>query len=389
MTSRERLLGAFNEGDIDRTPITVFISDTDISDGLADTVIKTRTEDRISDLIKFHEILDIDTMLRVSSDIYEPLAFDRESESWKNVWEPLSGGKYLIHRIITPEGEIKEVFNTEGEDFHGNSCVKNWMKLRNVRIEALVKTAGDLKLIKKYRPLIQPYCLEHISQIKNRLGNKGIILPRASSSVFSYAAGLLKLEDLLVAPLMQAEFYHELMDFCMQDVIAVSQKVLDSGGDVVRIIGNMANCGIMSDKYYLDHVLPFEKQLIDFVTSRGGKILFHNCGKSSSLLKIYREMLGGHALESLSTASTGGDINSLADARKLLGDHVVMVGNFDQVGLLRYGTKEQIRERVRQIFDETRGDRKFIFSTSDSFVPQTPYENIKIMIEAAREEAAK
>jgi uroporphyrinogen decarboxylase len=100
-------------------------------------------------------------------------------------------------------------------------------------------------------------------------------------------------------------------------------------------------------------------------------------------------MLDGQAIESLSTAGSGGDVTSLKEAREALGDRVVMVGNFDQVNLLRQGTTDQIKTAVQKIFDETRGDHRFIFSTSDSIVPGTPKENIEALVEAALECACK
>jgi uroporphyrinogen-III decarboxylase len=99
-------------------------------------------------------------------------------------------------------------------------------------------------------------------------------------------------------------------------------------------------------------------------------------------------MLDGQALESLSTAGSGGDVVHLKSARECLGDNVVMVGNFDQVNLLKQGSQEDIRKRVRQIFQETMGDRRFIFSTSDSIVPGTPGDNVRALAEAALECAA-
>ncbi|MHC4620198.1 MAG: uroporphyrinogen decarboxylase family protein [Planctomycetota bacterium] len=82
-------------------------------------------------------------------------------------------------------------------------------------------------------------------------------------------------------------------------------------------------------------------------------------------------------------------MTSLKEARALLGDGVVMVGNFDQVHLLRQGTTDQIKTAVRKIFEETKGDHRFIFSTSDSIVPGTPKENIETLVEAALECADK
>ncbi|MBA7712108.1 hypothetical protein ES703_121078 [subsurface metagenome] len=334
MTSRERLLSVFNGRTPDRTPITLFVTDTDIEDGPPDCIIEKRTGDTIADLIRFHEILGIDIALRISTNVFEPIGFDRDSDNWKNIWEFSEDKKYLTHRIITPGGELQEAFNVEGEDFHGDPS-RDWMKLRNVRTESLVKGLEDLRIIKKYRLGIPAYDFGHIGTVQKRLGDRGIVLPRVPSSVFNSAFGLRKLKDLLVDPIMDPGFYKELMEFCTDDVIGVGRQIVKEGGDVMRVVGNVAHDGMMSSKFYLEH------------------------------------------------------ITSLKSAREVLGEGVVMVGNFDQVHLLKEGTREDIRREVEKIFEQTSGDSRFIFSTSDSIVPGTPKENIEALVEFALECSTK
>ncbi|MHC4259051.1 MAG: uroporphyrinogen decarboxylase family protein [Planctomycetota bacterium] len=382
MTSRERLLNVLNGRTPDRTPVTLFVTDTDIEDGPPDCIIGNRTGDTIGDLIRFHEILGIDIMLRISTDVYEPIGFECDTESWKNVWESSDDKKHLIHKIITPEGELREAFNLEGEEFHREPS-EDWMKLRNVRTEPLIKGPGDLERAKKFRPSIPAYAFSNIVKVAQRLGDRGIVLPRVPSSVFNSAYGLRKLEDLFVDPIVNPGFYKNLMEFCTDDVIHVGEQIVKAGGDVMRVVGNVANSAMVSCEFYLEHISPYEKRYIDALTCGGCKVLFHNCGQCASLLRAYRSMLDGQALESLSTHPSGGDIDSLKSAREALGDSIVMVGNFDQVHLLREGTKEDIRREVSKIFEETRGDNRFIFSTSDSIVPGTPKENIEALVEFA------
>jgi hypothetical protein len=384
MTSRERLLNVLNGNTPDRTPITLFITDTDIEDGPPDCIIEKRSGDTIGDLIRFHEILGIDIMLRISVDVFEPICFDRDSENWRNGWEFSDDKKHLTHKITTPNGELKEVFNVEGEDFHGDPS-EDWMKLRNVRVESLVKGPDDLRIVKECRAVIPTYDFSHIGRVQRRLGERGTVLPRVPSSVFNSAYGLRKLEDLLVDPIVNPSFYRELMELCTNDVIDVGKQVVKAGGDVMRVVGNVANSGMVSSQFYLEHIYPYEKRYVDALTSDGCKVLFHNCGQCASLLEVYRTMLDGQALESLSTPPSGGDITSLENAREVLGDGVVMVGNFDQVHLLKEGTKDDIQKEVHKIFEQTRGNSRFIFSTSDSIVPGTPKENIEALVEFALE----
>jgi len=382
MDSRQRLLKTYNFEKPDRTPVTLFVSDTDIEDGPPNCVIGDRTDDVVEDLIRFHEVLGIDIMLRISIDVFEPIAFDSNGENWVNSWNYSEDGKRLVHTIATPEGRLSETFNLEGEEFHGDPT-RDWMKLRNIRTDALIKGPAELELVKKYRPAIPSYDFSHIDAIQDRLGDRGIVLPRVPSSVFNSAFGLRKLEDLFTDPILQPDLYKELMELCTEDAIAVGMQVLKAGGDVMRVVGNVANSGMVGSDFYMEQIFGYEKRYIDALSGNGGKVLVHNCGQSFGLLQVYRQMLDGLALESLATPSAGGDVTDLRAAREMVGDNVVMVGNFDQVHLLREGSAAEIKQGVKGIFEQAGDDPAFIFSTSDSIVPGTPKENIEVLCEAA------
>jgi uroporphyrinogen-III decarboxylase len=388
MTSRERLLNVFNFAGADHVPVTLFVTDTDISDGLCDCVLGERTGDAVDDMIRFCEAIGADVMLRTSAHVFEPIAFDAESDSWRHDWRLDEGGNRLAHRIITPAGELTESFNLAGEEFHGD-CTKDWMKLRNVRTEAPIKRRQDLELVAEYRPPVPDYDLSYTAKAARRLGDGGIVLPRAPSSVFNSAAALMNLEDLLTAAITDRPFYGELMELCLSDVTAAGAKIAGGGGDVMRVVGNIANSGLVGPDFYAEHVLPYEKRYIDSLSSGGAKVLFHNCGACRGLLGVYGAMLRGHALESLSPPAAGGDVESLRGARDSLGENVVMVGNFDQVHTLKEGSPDDIRAQARRIFAETAGDGAFVFSTSDSLAPGTPRANIEALVECALELAEK
>jgi len=382
MNSRQRLLKTYNFEKPDRTPVTLFVSDTDIEDGPPNCVIGERTDDVVEDLIRFHEVLGIDIMLRISIDVFEPIAFDSNGENWVNSWDYSEDGKRLVHTITTPEGRLSETFNLEGEEFHGDPT-RDWMKLRNVRTDALIKGPAELELIKKYRPAIPGGDFSYVDAIQRRLGDRGIVLPRVPSSVFNSAFGLRKLEDLFTDPILQPDLYKELMELCTEDVIAVGMQVLKAGGDVMRVVGNVANSGMVGSDFYMEHIFGYEKRYIDALSANGGKVLFHNCGQSFGLLHVYRQMLDGLALESLATPSAAGDVTDLGAARERLGDNVVMVGNFDQVHLLREGSAGEIKKAVKEIFEQVGDDPAFVFSTSDSIIPGTPKENIEVLCRSA------
>ena len=94
MNSRQRLLAAFGDGIPDRTPVCLFISDSDL-EALqlldielppAEALFAESTETLVEALIAFHEMLGLDIMLRIGANVYEPIGVDGESEDWRHCW---------------------------------------------------------------------------------------------------------------------------------------------------------------------------------------------------------------------------------------------------------------------------------------------------------------
>ncbi len=75
----------------------------------------------------------------------------------------------------------------------------------------------------------------------------------------------------------------------------------------------------------------------------------------------------------------------LAEAVQIFGEGTTLVGNIDQIDLLRYGTPQDIRETVRQVLDTVRGRSHFILATTDYFNDETPHENIHALADAGHE----
>jgi hypothetical protein len=105
MTSRERLLNVLNGRTPDRTPVTLFVTDTDIEDGPPDCIIGNRTGDTIGDLMRFHEVLGIDIMLRIgrmsgSLQTIRSISFTKSSRRKEN------SRKHLIWKVKTFMGNL-------------------------------------------------------------------------------------------------------------------------------------------------------------------------------------------------------------------------------------------------------------------------------------------
>lgn len=75
----------------------------------------------------------------------------------------------------------------------------------------------------------------------------------------------------------------------------------------------------------------------------------------------------------------------LKDAKKRIGDKVVLSGNLDPINILEKGTPKQIREEVKKCLDAAAEGGGYIFSTADQITHLTPIENVIVMVDAVKE----
>ncbi len=78
-----------------------------------------------------------------------------------------------------------------------------------------------------------------------------------------------------------------------------------------------------------------------------------------------------------------GDL-SLGEAKRLYGDKICIMGNFDCVVLAR-GTVEQARAEARRCLDEAMAGGGYIMGTADEVPTDTRFDNLKAMVEVATE----
>jgi uroporphyrinogen-III decarboxylase len=124
--------------------------------------------------------------------------------------------------------------------------------------------------------------------------------------------------------------------------------------------------------FYRAFILPYEKELIDFIQGQGVAVLYHNCGYARSLLPLYPG-LGLRAYESLTPPPYGDTV--LEEAVRAFGRNTTLLGGIDQLDLLRTGT-------AGEILDTVRGRCHFILGTTDYFNENTPADKIRLLAEA-------
>ena len=118
---------------------------------------------------------------------------------------------------------------------------------------------------------------------------------------------------------------------------------------------------------YVEHVLGWEKKLIDGIHDAGATVKLHICGDITNTIEHM--------------ADTGAEVIDIDwmvppdEARAAVGDDITLCGNFDPSGVLFQGTPQTVAEAARKCL--ALGGKKFILMPGCEVPPGTPPENLK------------
>jgi uroporphyrinogen decarboxylase len=165
--------------------------------------------------------------------------------------------------------------------------------------------------------------------------------------------------------------WHAIMGRLARAVTLYLNAQLDAGAQLVQVFDSWVGCLAPSD--YRRFVLPHMQTL--FRGLRPGAPTIHFATGNPALLPLLRE--------------AGGDVIGvdwrlpLDEAWQAIGYDRAIQGNLDPAVLL--GTPTTIRNRVRKVLDQAAGRPGHLFNLGHGVYPQTPVENVVLLIEAIRE----
>ena len=370
LSGRERLLRVFYQQEVDRIPVAPFIHINYVREFFGDHDV-----DYVVETPEVYRHFGLDLIHRNCSPTYDP--WGPESAEWQ-----VTVDRTIIPTAHTePDETLTRVVHTPGGELRMREELR-WVYEYDAEtpiVEFPIKQESDLDLMLRYQPKPAPADMSCIYRARAAVGEEGVTAPWIQGAFNLVAFYYRKLDDLLLDALYNPDFYHHLMEYALTRYRLFVQQMIDAGVDVISYAGNIANAKLVGPAFFQEHILPYEKQLIDFVQSQGVVVLYHNCGYARRLLPLYPG-LGMRAYESL-TPPPYGDTR-LEEAVEVFGHGTTLSGNIDQLDLLRKGSIEEIREAVRRVLDTVRGRCPFILATTDYFNENTPRDHIAALAEA-------
>jgi len=202
---------------------------------------------------------------------------DKDLANWKKTDIDLgldSDGTYQFKHIIkTPEGEL--------------SYGLGWNQFTAWITEFLIKSERDFDLWQKYIPLLEKVDWTPIIDIKNQIGDWGIV---------------------------RGEFF-----------------------------------GFGQGSPWQEFCLPYDRIQIEALHNAETKVVYHLCGGLMPLLETVVKN-GTDGLETMTSISMGGDCD-LAEANRRVGDRLFFIGGFDQNAGFEKGTPKTAAQLVRDCFE--------------------------------------
>ncbi len=192
---------------------------------------------------------------------------------------------------------------------------------------------------------------------------------------FSLATAVRGIEQLMLDCYDDPQFVFDLLEICTEAVIKFARACGQAGCHGLTFGDSTA--GLLSPDLFEKFAFPFEKRVIEALADLDLPVFLHICGDTSHIINLM-VATGAPALEVDYQ-------HDLAFYKEKTGGRVCLQGNIEPVGVLLQGTAEQVRAACRQAIEQSRPGSYFILSSGCEVPRDTPLENLRAMIEAARE----
>lgn len=376
MNSRERLMLVLSGQLPDRVPVSPFVQDEYLSYYYPE---KTKV-DRVFDAIELSKELDFDLIAKPRN--FEVPHFLRKSfPNWKlDQNQQIRDGRIYVRKTIeTPRKKLTQI--QVGPDA---GAASSGVHLSTQ--EYFLKTAKDIEVFIEFLPEIDPETIAEMKTVTSRwrkaLGEDGIAAPWGWCGVFNMASEYRNIESLMMDAFDMPDMYNALMKKLSEQMAIYNAHLAQTDVECVGVQGNIANGALFSSDYFAEHIEPYEKIIIDAIHANDAYTVYHNCGMAKKLYTNYKRM-AFTVWETVSEDPVGD--NSLQDAKDYFGKTMCLLGNLDQIHFLKTASPQQVAGKTRAIMEIGKPGGHYIFSTSDFLEKGTPLENVKAMIDSARE----
>lgn len=224
-----------------------------------------------------------------------------------------------------------------------------------------------------------PALLEGIRMIAKQTGDEVAIRGNADQMAFSLACLVRGIEDFLMELATQPDnpAIHQLFQVCYQSHLAVHRALVRAGAHFTSMGDSLAGPDVISPAMFKQFALPYEDRIVKELATDGFFTIIHICGNTTKILPYLAEFdFCGFELDDKTDSIT---------AKATAGVRHVLFGNINPSGVIARGSVQEVREKTHQLVSLWKPGGKFVLNAGCAIPPTTPPENIRAMIQTARE----
>lgn len=176
----------------------------------------------------------------------------------------------------------------------------------------------------------------------------------------------------------QPKLLHRLMAKLSETIILYLNAQIAAGAQVVQLFDTWG--GILSVEEYRRFILPYHQQIIRSLNRESAPVILY-VNNSRGLLPMLAE--AGPDVISVDP------LTSLAEARELAGPGFALQGNLEPTSL--FTSPETLAPMVKSMIAEGQaitGGQGYIFNLGHGILPQTPVENVRLLVDLVKQSAA-
>ncbi len=224
---------------------------------------------------------------------------------------------------------------------------------------------------------VQIWC-EAVRLIKEHFGNEIYVRGNCDQAPFSLASMIRGTQNWMVDfYLTEEHLIFELLDYCTDATVQFVKLMAQTGCDMVSNGDSPAGPEMISPDLYERFAQPYTKKVVDVAHSLGVDYVLHICGNTEIILE---HMIG--------TGADGLELDYKTNSQKAfdaMKDRTTFFGNIDPSGVLALGSPDLVKAKTIDLLDIFSKTNRFVLNSGCALPSITPEENIKMLINTARE----
>lgn len=203
--------------------------------------------------------------------------------------------------------------------------------------------------------------------------------------LFHTVSDFFGMEEYFIKMKTDPDVVHAVTEHVMDFYLRANERVLAAMKPFIcaGFFGSDIGCQrdlMISLDCYREFIHPYIARIAAQIHSFGLKVAFHSCGAIDRIIPDLIDA-GIEVLHPLQAKAAGMNAEHLA---KEYGGDLVFMGGVDTQELLPFGRPDEVRRTVlhlREVF----GENYIVSPSHEALLPNVPFENVRAMIEAARE----